>query len=167
MRKEKQLLLDEVTDKVTGDRAWILASYKNLTANGAGDFRKRLREAGGELEVVRKRLLMKAAASAGIELERTALEGHLAVIIAGEDPVGATKATFAFAKETDTVEVLGGKFEGTFHTAENVKRIAELPSRDEMRAQLLGTLEAPMSQTLAVMEALLTAVPHCLQNKSQ
>ena len=52
-----------------------------------------------------------------------------------------------------------------FIQASDVERLSKLPSKDEMRAQFLSVLEAPMSQTLAVMEALLTSVPYCLDNK--
>ena len=53
-----------------------------------------------------------------------------------------------------------------FCSASDVEQISKLPSKEEMRAQFLGTLEAPLSQTLGVIEALLTTVMHCLENKS-
>ena len=51
--------------------------------------------------------------------------------------------------------------------AEDVKAISELPSQDEMRAQFVGLLEAPMTQTLSVMQALLTSIMYCLENKAK
>ncbi len=65
------------------------------------------------------------------------------------------------------VEVVGGRFEGKMYTGADVEKLSNLPSKDEMRAQFLSVLEAPMSQTLAVMEALLTSVVYCLDNKSK
>ena len=65
------------------------------------------------------------------------------------------------------LEVLAGRYEGSMCSAEDVEQISKLPSRDEMRAQLLSAFEAPLAQVLAVTEALLTSVMHCLENKSQ
>ena len=62
---------------------------------------------------------------------------------------------------------MGGRFEGRMYAADQMVKLSTLPSKDEMRAQLLATLEAPMAQTLAVMEAVLSSVVYCLQNKSE
>lgn len=168
MRKEKQLLLDEIKEKLDQSSAIVLTKYEKLNPHLSLDLRKSLIEAGGAFSVVRKRVFLKAAAEAGIELTEEQLEGHIGVAFAYQDPVSMTKAVYSFAKENkDNIEVLGGQFEGKMMSAADMKALSELPSQDEMRAQFLGLLEAPMSQTLSVMEALLTSVMHCLENKSQ
>ncbi|MBY0530029.1 MAG: 50S ribosomal protein L10 [Rhabdochlamydiaceae bacterium] len=168
MRAEKQFLLDEIKDKMTRSKALVLTSYKRLQPNVVAGFRSTLSQLGGSLEVVRKRVLLKAAQVAGVTIDADLLEGHIAVIFADEDPVQTTKAIYQFCKENEEIlRVLGGRFEGAVCSAQDVEQISKLPSKDEMRAQFLGTLEAPMSQTLAVMEALLSSVMHCLENKSQ
>ena len=167
MRPEKQLLLDEIKDKIAGSKAIVLTSYKRLEPNAAAAFRINLAKTGGSLEVVKKRVLMKAAQVAGIALDPALLQGHIAVVFANEDPIQTTKTVFQFCKENEEVlEVIGGRFEGAICTASDVAQISKLPSKDEMRSQLLGTFEAPLSQTLAVIEALLTSVMYCLDNKS-
>lgn len=168
MRPEKQLLLDEIKDKIAGSKAIVLASYKKLEPNAAAAFRTNLAKTGGSLEVVKKRVLIKAAEVAGVALDPALLQGHIAVVFADQDPVQTTKAVFQFSKENEEVlEVIGGRFEGSLCSAQDVVQISKLPSKDEMRAQFLGTLEAPLAQTLAVIDALLTSVMHCLDNKSQ
>lgn len=167
MRPEKQLLLNEIKDKIAGSKAIVIASYKRLEPNAASMFRTNLAKTGGGLEVVKKRVLIKAAQDAGVALDPALLQGHIAVVFANEDPVQTTKAVFQFRKENEEVlEVLGGRFEGAICSAQDVEQISKLPSKDEMRAQFLGTLEAPLSQTLSVIEALLTSVMHCLENKA-
>jgi large subunit ribosomal protein L10 len=168
MRQEKQFLLDEIKEKMSDSKALVLARYTRLEPNLSASFRQGLAQAGGSLEVVKKRVLLKAAQSAGVELPQEALKGHIAVVFADQDPVQMTKVVYQFCKENNQIlEVLGGRFEGAFCSALDVEQISKLPSKDEMRAQFLGTLEAPLSQTLAVVEALLTSVMHCLENKSQ
>lgn len=168
MRPEKQFLLDDIKDRIADSKAIVLASYKRLEPNASSAFRINLAKTGGSLEVVKKRVLVKAAQVAGVELDPALLQGHIAVVFANQDPVQTTKVVYQFCKENEEVlEVIGGRFEGTLCTASDVEQISKLPGKDEMRAQFLGTLEAPMSQTLAVIEALLTSVMHCIENKSQ
>lgn len=168
MIEEKQLLLDEIKEKLDASSALVAVRYNSLTPDLSADFRKSLRDTGGSFAVVPKRVLIKAADQSGISLDPGVLQGHIGVVLAKDDPVSTTKALYAFTKDhEDTLEVLVGQFEGSLVSPEDVKAISKLPSQDEMRAQFLGLLEAPMSQTLSVMEALLTGVMHCLENKSQ
>lgn len=168
MRQEKTLLLNEIREKLDASKAIVLTSYKNLDPNKAAAFRMNVAKSGGTFEVVKKRMLIKAAEQAGITIDRNDLQGHVGVIFAEQDPVQTTKVLYQFRKENEEVmEVLGGRFEGKLCTSKDVQLISELPSTDEMRAQLLGLFEAPMSQTLAVVEALLCSVVYCLDNKAQ
>lgn len=168
MRQEKQLLLDEIKEQIENADAMVFLKYQKMGPNLAYQFRHSLSATGGSFEVVRKRVLLKAAEAAGFSLDYSALEGHIGVVFTGQDPVQSTKAIYKFAKENeDVLHVLAGRFEGNIFSASDVLQISELPTKDEMRAQLLSTFEAPLSQTLAVMEALLTSVPHCLENFTQ
>lgn len=166
MRQEKQLLLDEIKEKIEESSAFILTKYQNFTADKARNFRDILAKSNGDFEVVRKRVFIKAAEAAGIKLEASAFEGHVAVIFAKEDVVEVSKAALKFGEDTESaVEIIGGHLEGQFYNAADVKTIARLPGKQEMQAQFLGLLEAPLSQTLATLEAILTSLPHCLENK--
>ncbi|MBS0620786.1 MAG: 50S ribosomal protein L10 [Verrucomicrobia bacterium] len=168
MRPEKQLLLDEIKDKIAGSKALVVTTYKRLAPNTAAHFRMDLAKSGGSLEVVKKRVLLKAAQNIGVSLDPLVLQGHIAVVFAVEDPIETTKSVFQFRKENEDIfEVIGGRFEGTLCSAKDMELISKLPSKDEMRAQLLATFEAPMAQTLSVIEALLASVAHCLENKNQ
>lgn len=168
MRPEKQLLLDEIKEKVQNSKALVLASYKKFEPNLVAGFRSNLAKSGGSLEVVRKRILVKAAQVAGVTLDPALLQGHVAVFFADEDPIQTTKLIYQFAKDNEgLVQVLCGRFEGAVCSAKDVEMISNLPSKEVMRAEFLGTLEAPLSQTLAVFEALLTSVIYCVDNKCQ
>jgi large subunit ribosomal protein L10 len=168
MRPEKQLLLEDMKQRLASSNAIVLARYAKLEPNKAAVFRMDLAKTGGSLAIIKKRILLKAAQEAGIALDAGMLDGHIAVIFSHDDPLATTKTIYQFSKANEeTFNVVCGQFEGAFCSAQDVKQISELPSKDEMRAQLLATLEAPLGQTLATMEALLTAVMHCLENKSQ
>jgi large subunit ribosomal protein L10 len=168
MRPEKQLLLDEIKGKIDESAAFIITSYQGLTALAAYDFRNKIAKSGGDFEVVRKRVFLKAAQDANIEIDPALLQGHIGVVFSREDIVAAAKAVVQYDKENKgVVMVLGGISEGNLLDAQQVVVMSTLPDKDTMRAQLLGLFEAPMSQTLATMEALLTSVLHCLDNKAK
>lgn len=168
MRPEKQFLLDDIKGRIEGSKAIVLASYKRLEPDASAKFRNNLASSGGSLGVVKKRVLMKAARDAGITLDPALLQGHIAVVFANQDPVQTTKVIYQFCKENaEVLEVIGGRFEGSLCSASDVEQISKLPGKDEMRAQFLGTLEAPLSQTLSVLDALLTSIIYCLENKSK
>lgn len=168
MRQEKQLLLDQVKELIEERKSFVIMRYFGLKANAAAKFRRQIGELGGEVEFVKKRILVKAAQEAGIELSVKALTGHVGIVFAGIDAVQTTKAVFQLKKETEqAVDVLGGYFDGNIYNANDVETLSKLPSKDEMRAQFLGTLEAPMAQTAAVMQSLLTCILYCLENKAK
>lgn len=168
MRQEKQLLLDSISDAIQNSSAFVLTSYEKIDANMTADFRSDFVKSGGELLAVKKRVFLKAAASCGVDIDPTKLNGHIALAIMGEDYVDTTKKLFDFCDSNkELMQVLAGHFDGKIVSAQDVEQISKLPSKDEMRAQLLSLFEAPMADTVSVMHSLLTSVMHCLENKSQ
>lgn len=167
MRQEKSLLLQEIKDKIEASKAIVLASYKQMSPNVAAGFRMDIAKTGGTFEIVKKRMLIKAAEKSGFSIDRSDLNGHIGVIFADADPVQITKCVYEFRKANkDIFAVVGGRFEGKPCTEKDLEIISNLPSQDEMRSQLLGLFEAPMSQTLSVVEAMLCSVIFCLENKA-
>ncbi len=165
MRPEKQLLLDEIKNKMTGSKAVVFARYARLEPNKSSAFRIDLAKTGGSLEVVKKRVLIKAAEAAKMSLDPSLLQGHIVLVFAEQDPIQTAKVVYRFRQENEEVlEVIGGRFEGLFYPASDVEQLSKLPSKEEMRAQFLGTLEAPLAQMLAVVEAFLASVT---DNKSE
>lgn len=168
MRPEKQLLKNEIKDKIERFESFVIMQYTSLSANTANDFRREIGKMGGDVEVVRKRVLLKAAEDAGVQLDLSSLPGHIGIVFFGQDPIESTKTVIKFSQDRDKViQVIGGRFDGQLYSGADVERLSTLPGKDEMRAQLLSVFEAPLSQTLAVIEALLASVPYCLDNKSK
>jgi large subunit ribosomal protein L10 len=168
MRPEKQLLLDDIKGKINHAKGFLLARYSKMNPNLASQFRIALQQTGGDFEIIRKTILLKAAEAAGCSIDRALLDGHIGVIFADEDLFQTAKTVFKFKGENESVlEVIGGRFEGKLYSAKDVEALSKLPSKPEMQAQLLGTLEAVPSQLLAVIDALLTSVGLCLENKDK
>jgi large subunit ribosomal protein L10 len=168
MRAEKEWLLNEMKELIQESKGLLVTRYKQIPPNDSWAFRTSLAKKNGVFEVVKKRVFLKALKEAGIEIESKKLDGHIGVVFTQEDSIGPAKEVFEYGKNhQDAIEVVFGHIEGKYYSADDVVALSKLPSQDEMRAQFLSVLEAPMSQTLAVIESLLTSVMHCLENKTQ
>lgn len=166
MSAEKQALLDEVKDKIDLEEGFILASYDKLSANAIAGMRESLTKAGGDMFVVKKRIFAKAASEKDVAYSLEELEGHVLLAMAKGNFPAVAKEIFKVKKDTKALNILGGYFDEKKCNPQEVEQISNLPSLDEMRAQIIGLLEAPMSQTLATVEALLSSVMHCMENKN-
>ena len=168
MREEKQLLLDEITDKINDSTGFIVANYQEFTSARAREFRDAITEAGGDFEVVRKRVFLKAAETLGLKFELSQLNGHIGLIFANEDSTRLAKGAVKYSEDnSDCINVLGGKIDDQQCSAEDIIALAKLPSIDELRAQIVGLLAAPMGQTVAVLQSVLTSVLYCMEEKSK
>ncbi len=167
MIAEKQLLLDEIVNQINKSSAMVIASYKKLGSNVSWGLSCELAKSNASFEVVKKRILIKALEQTALKCTIDELESHIGVVfINGADYIEAIKGLVKFSKSNnDLLKIIKGQFEGISYSAQDVEMLSNLPGKDEMRAQLLSLLEAPLSQTLSVMENVLTSVPFCLQNK--
>ena len=167
MRKEKSLLLNAMTDVIEKSESMVLTSYNKMSANVAANFRGVIHDAGGEFTVVKKNMLLKAAEKLGFNLDFN-LDGHIGVINVNERFIETAKALYKFSAEHEKViTVIGGQFEGKACTSKEIEMISKLPSQNEMRAQLLAVLEAPMSHTLSCIEEFLKTVSYVMDEKEQ
>jgi large subunit ribosomal protein L10 len=155
MRDEKKILLDEIKEKIDGSTALIVTRYEKLPPNGSWTLRDRLGKLGCQYEVVRKRVFLKAAEQAGIHIEESLLLGHIGVaFVAESEAVSSAKVLLKYSEENaQAIQFLLGKIEGKIVPGSEVEMLARLPGIDEMRAQFIALLVAPMSQLLSVFEA--------------
>jgi len=168
MKQEKQLLLDDIRQKMDDTHGLVITSYDKMDANLTADFRSKLYEIGGTYHVIKKRVVVKAAEQLGLKLDLNELKGHVGVFCTGEKFIEATKAFYEFKSSNDEkLTIICGQYDKKLCSANDVLQISKLPTQDEMRAQFLGLLTAPMADTLGTMQALLTSVVYCLENKTQ
>lgn len=165
MKAEKQFLLDEVQETVESE-SFVVTQYENLNSDLAQQFRKKLISSGARFYVVKKRLLVKAGEKVGVSFDLKQLAGHIGVMVPGQDPLAAIKSIVNFADDNkNTLTLVQGQFEGKTCSVQEIETLAKLPDLDGMRARLLALLQAPMSQTLSVMQALLCSIMYLIENK--
>jgi large subunit ribosomal protein L10 len=149
----KAQTIDELTQKLRESKGAVLLDYRGLSVAGITTLRRQL--AGDEIEfqVAKNTLLRIAAERAEVEVSADLLTGPTAVAFGWRDEVSPAKALTEFARRNRVVAVKGGVIGGRSLTAEDIGRVAELPTRDVLLATMLGAFEAPASRALAVMQA--------------
>jgi large subunit ribosomal protein L10 len=167
MKKEKQLLLDEINAGIAGHGAFIITQYKKMPATKANLFRRELQKMGSHFEVVKKRLFVKVLEKEGTKLDLDALSGHVGLVFISGEAIDTLKAVLKFSDDNEgTFVFLGGKLDGAMLSGADMEMISKLPGRDQLRSEFLGLLEAPMAQTLSVIEQVLSSVVTCLDSKA-
>ena len=145
LRPEKQAMFNEVQENVSGALYMLLADYKGMSMPETTEFKKQLREADAKVKVVKNRMLKLICDDLEPQI------GPTAVIYGVGDVVEVAKILTKFSKETERPSLKGGVLEGTVLTAEDVIALAKLPGKKELQAILVGTLAAPMTQVVGVM----------------
>ncbi|MBM4764952.1 50S ribosomal protein L10 [Bacillus sp. B15-48] len=140
----KKQLVEEIADKFKASQSTIVVDYRGLTVAEVTELRKQLRDAGVEFKVYKNTMTRRAAEAAGIEGLNEVLTGPNAVAFSTEDVVAPAKIINEFAKKNEALEIKAGVIEGNVATVEEVKALADLPSREGLLSMLLSVLQAPI-----------------------
>ncbi|WP_038033527.1 50S ribosomal protein L10 [Thermopetrobacter sp. TC1] len=132
--------------------AVVVAHNLGLTVAEITDLRNRMYEAGGSVKVAKNRLAKLALKGTPKEALADLLQGPT-VLFYSDDPVVAPKIVVEFAKKNEKLVILGGALEASVLDEQGVKALAELPSLDELRAKLIGLIQAPAQKLASVAQA--------------
>ena len=153
-RAEKEQLVSELKEKIEGAKALYYTDFTGLNVKRMTELRRRFKKANVEYVVIKNTLALRAVNESGLVGER--LKGPTGLVMAS-DPVEAARILTDFAKANDArPAVKGGMFGGTAIDAAQVKRLAAMPTREQMLAELGAGLQSPLSAMLGAMNALLT-----------
>ncbi|MFI8578051.1 MULTISPECIES: 50S ribosomal protein L10 [Rossellomorea] len=142
--EQKKHIVGEISDKLKNSVSTIVVDYRGLDVSEVTELRKQLREAGIDFKVYKNTMVRRAAEEAGLEGLNEFLTGPNAIAFSSEEVVAPAKIINSFAKEHEALEIKAGVIEGTITSVEDVKAIAELPSREGLLSMLLSVLQAPM-----------------------
>ncbi|MFJ9607057.1 50S ribosomal protein L10 [Kitasatospora sp. NPDC101176] len=152
-RPDKAAAVAEITDKFRGSSAALLTEYRGLSVKQVKNLRRSLGE-NAEYAVVKNTLTKIAANEAGISELDDLFNGPTAVAFVTGDPVESAKALRDFAKENPALIIKGGVLDGKALSADEIKKLADLESREVLLAKLAGALKAKQSQAAALFQAL-------------
>lgn len=151
-KEQKQVLVAEVAKRIKASKALVFANFKGVTVKDVTAVRRELSKNGSGWQVLKKTLLNIALKDAGVEVDVRKLDGQIGVAFS-HDEVTAAKVLADFAKNNKEVPftIEGGTLGIKELSVNEVKALAKLPSQDELRAQLVGTLQAPIASFVRVL----------------
>jgi large subunit ribosomal protein L10 len=158
--------VEEITELLKGSSLTILTNYRGLSVSAMQNFRKDLREHGASFRVVKNTLTGIAADNAEMSDIREFLEGPTAIVTSTEDPVGPAKTTRELARTSRILEIKAAVLEGSLIPAEEVERLATLPSREELLAKVVGGLNSPLAGMVGVLSGPIRSLAYVLQARA-
>jgi large subunit ribosomal protein L10 len=159
LRPEKQSMAAELGERVSGALYMILADYNGMDMPQTTELKNSLRQSGADYNVVKNRMLNRAL---GSDVSSELLKGQTAMIYGDGDVVEVAKIIRKFTAANQKPVVKGGFLEGRAISSEDVIALAKLPSKDALRAQLLGTLQAPCTQLAGVLHQKVASLVYVL-----
>jgi len=151
-RTEKRAFVDFLAGVFGGTSMVVVTQNKGLTVADVTDLRRRVRAAGATYKVAKNRLALRALDGTQFDGIAPLLKGPTALAWA-EDPVVVAKTIVEFAKTNDKLVVLGGALGSQTLNADGIRALAELPSLDVLRAQLVGLISTPATRIAGLTQA--------------
>jgi large subunit ribosomal protein L10 len=162
-RTQKNEIVKDLTEKIKGSKAVVFSDFKGLSVKDMTTLRKELKAEGISLKVLKKTLINIALKDAGVELNAREMEGQVALAISEKDEVAAAKIIAKAAKANENLKILAGILGDKALSKEEVIALSKLPSKEELLAKLVGTLNAPVSGFVNVLAGNLRGLVNVLK----
>ena len=150
--QEKIESVEELKSRLSGVRTVLLTEYRGLTVAQLSDLRKQLRSVSAEYRVIKNRLA-RLALSPELAEVKGLLKGPTGMVTTKDDPVAVTKTVHTFARTNQALVIKAGYIEGRVLEPDGLKALADLPSREALRAQLVGAISGPLTQLVTLLQA--------------
>jgi large subunit ribosomal protein L10 len=150
---EKTETIEALRERLGGATAAVLTEYRGLSVQQLSELRKQLRAASAEYRVVKNRLARVAVEGSALAPLRPHLTGPTGVVIARKDPAPVAKALQGFARTNPALQVRVGIVDGQLLDAQGLKAVADLPTREALRAQIVGAIQGPLAQLVGLLQA--------------
>ena len=148
--EQKQAMVSEVAAKLQGAQAVIVAEYRGLNVERVTQLRAKARKSGVYLRVLKNTLARRAVKGTPFEKLSDQMIGPLMYGIS-QDPVAGAKVLSEFAKENELFVIKAGAMPNTVMSSQDIKALAQLPSREELLSKLLGTMQGPVAKLVRTM----------------
>ncbi len=152
-KEQKAEQVDLLTEKLKKAKVAVLTDYRGLTVSQMQELRGKLRGGDVEYRVIKNTLARRAAQAAGHAALESELKGPVAIAFGYDDLGVPSKLINDFVKTTRLkLDIVGGLVEGRVFSPDQMKQLADLPSREALIAQLMGTLQSPVGQLVGIMQ---------------
>ena len=157
-RSEKEKRVAEIADKLTSSAGVYLADYQGLNVEEISNLRNKLRESSIEFTVVKNTLAQRSVEQVGLQDLVKYLTGPTAMAFCLADPVQGAKILFDYQKQNEKLGLKACVFDEQVYDKSYIEKIAKLPSPEQIKAQAVGTMAAPLRNMVFVLNNLLTSV---------
>jgi large subunit ribosomal protein L10 len=151
-RTKKEEIVKELGVKLAKQKSIVFADFTGLKVKDLSDLKAKLRKGNSEFKVAKKTLMRVAFKEKGIDLDPKTLAGEVALVMGYGDEVAPAKMVYEFSKSNQNVKILGGLLENNALTVAQVMNLAQLPSKQELYAKLVGTISAPSRNFVGVLQ---------------
>ncbi len=152
-RDDKQAVIESLVTQIREAKAMIVTDYRGLSVTQTAELRDALRPSGATFHVAKNTLARRAAEEAERPHLVEFLKGPSAIAFISDDPAAAAKRLSEVARQTKILTVRGGVMNGHTLTADQIKTLGELPPREVLLAQVVGTIAGPLQGTVGVLSA--------------
>ena len=152
--QEKELVVNEIKEKLDKASSAVVVDYRGITVAEADALRKRMREANVDYKIYKNTMMRRAVEGTEFAALAEVLKGPSGIAFGFEDATAPAKILDKFVKEFKKMELKGGVIDGEYYDAAGVSQIAQIPSRDELIAKLLGSFQAPIGSFARVIQAI-------------
>jgi len=151
-KQHKKQIIDDFEEKIKRSKSIVFTNFFGVGANDINNLRNKFKEQDSEYLVAKKTLMEKAFINAGIDgVNPRSFKGEVAAIFGYADEVSPAKIVYDFAKKHEQMEFVGGVLEKQFINADKVKALAQLPTREVLYAQIVGSIKAPITGFVNVL----------------
>lgn len=150
-KDQKKKIVKDLSEKIKDSKVLIFSDFSGTTVVKMKALRDELRTSGSSYKVTKKKLIQKALKEAGIEVDVYGLEGQIGIAVGQNDEVAAAKVLSKFAKANKNFKILRGVLEKKEISDKEVLYLAALPSREELLAKLVGSINTPVSGFVNVL----------------
>jgi large subunit ribosomal protein L10 len=164
---EKTESVEELKERFAGVQSAVLTEYRGLTVRQLSDLRKQLKGAAAEYKVVKNRLARIAIKGSPLDGLGQHLTGPTGVAYTRKDPVPVAKALQNFVRNNPALTIKVGMIEGKVLEPAALKSLADLPSKDALRAQIVGAVQGPMGKIVTLLTAVQGELARVLEARSK
>lgn len=151
--QEKVAAVEDLKQRLDGVKTVLLTEYRGLTVQQVSELRKQLRAVSAQYKVVKNRLAKIAIKSSELDVLAPRLKGTVGLVVSKDDPVAVAKAVSTFARTNQALTIKGGYVDGRLIEPDGLKALAELPSKDALRSQVVGAITGPLAQLIGLLQA--------------
>lgn len=169
-KSEKSFFVENLSKQLESATSVVLVDYSGLTVKMQQDLKKRLKEVGAKMEVIKNTLFKLAGKGAKLNedtLSDSVLSGPSALIITEGDPVAPIQVLGKFKKEFEIPQFKVGVIEGSFQDMDGLMKISTLPSKEILYSQTVGALSAPMHGVVTVLQGNIQKLFYILKTKTE